>query len=160
MCMCRPEDVSPCTKENKCLNACSNIECDPKLCPAGENCKNQNFRRGEMFSLDVKKTKAKGWGLFANEEIPIAEFVIEYVGEAIDRFQFEHRFKRANKNGNLYFLKVNHNLYIDSMLYGNKARFANHSCNPNAKFIKWITYVGGQEQTRIGLFALRKIKKV
>lgn len=160
-CMCRSEDVSPCTIENNCLNALLKIECGP-LCPAGEKCCNQNFRRGSIFPLEVKRTEHKGWGLFAKEEIPIAHFIIEYLGEELNRSDFYDRFNSAitNKNENTYFLKVNHNLYIDATLYGNESRFANHSCDPNAAYVKWTTYVGGQERTRIGIFALRIIEKV
>lgn len=138
------------------------IECDPKLCAAGDKCQNQSLSRGERFVLDVKMTKMKGWGLFAGEEIPKNCFIIEYMGELIDRSTFNSRHSRAiaNKDECFYFHSLGENLYIDSRTHGNKARFINHSCEPNAKSAKQTVYLKRQEQTRIGIFSLEKIHPV
>lgn len=158
-CKCRPED--PCSVEKKCYNAVMYIECDPDICPS-DMCQNQNFQRGEMFSLQVKITQSKGWGLFAGEEIPAERFVIEYMGEVIKSSEFNERFNHAieSKENNYYFLSLGNQKYIDSTVYGNKARFINHSCDPNVVPNKWIVPMNGKEQNRIGFFALRKILPV
>lgn len=158
-CACRINDEKPCSINNRCINFLSNIECSPEFCPAKKKCHNQNFRLGSHFAFQVRKTEAKGWGLFAMEEIPAEHFIIEYMGEVIDNMEFEYRFK-ATKDENFYFFALNQNMYIDSKIYGNQSRFINHSCDPNAVPNKWIVYSNGQEHTRIGLFALRKILPV
>lgn len=161
-CKCRPDDAAPCSIESNCYNAMLNYECDPSLCPAKEKCQNQNFSRGEQFEFQVQMTSWKGWGLFAKEEIPVDRFIIEYMGEVIDAVEFEQRFTRAtaNKDDNYYFLFLGNNLYIDAKSFGNEARFINHSCDPNTATQKWMVYSNGQEQIRIGFFALRKILPV
>ncbi|XP_055324412.1 nuclear receptor binding SET domain protein isoform X2 [Sitodiplosis mosellana] len=158
-CKCRPDDPAPCSIESNCYNAMLNFECDPDLCPAKDKCQNQNFHRGEQFSFQVKMTKSKGWGLFAKEKIPAEKFIIEYMGEVIDSVEFDQRFSRAkaNKDDNYYFLTLGQNMYIDAAVYGNEARFINHSCDPNVAPNKWTVYSNGQEQIRIGFFARREI---
>lgn len=127
-----------------------------------DKCNNQNFRRGEQYSFIVKMTESKGWGLFAREDIARGKFVIEYIGEVIDKIEFNHRFSRAkdDKRSNYYFLTLGQNLYIDAYNYSNEARFINHSCNPNVVPEKWTYFSNGQEQTRIGLFSTRDIVAV
>lgn len=164
-CKCRPNDPLACSYESNCENAMLNFECDPELCAAKESCQNQNFRRGEQFKFQIKKTDLKGWGLFAQEHIPIGKFVIEYMGEVIDSVEFNKRFSRAtanpaNKEKNSYFLKLGEKKYIDATTYGNQARFINHSCSPNVVSNKWTVYENDQEQIRIGFFALRDILPV
>lgn len=161
-CACRPDDPAPCSLESNCYNVMSYFECDPELCPAKDKCQNQNFRRGKQFKFQIKMTDSKGWGLYAQEEIPVEKFVVEYMGEVIDNVEFDQRFSRAfaNKDDNYYFLTLGNGLYIDAAIYGNEARFINHSCEPNVVPNKWTIYSNGQEQIRIGFFALRNILPV
>lgn len=158
-CGCHVTDVSPCSIKNNCINVLSNIECTPKSCPAKERCQNQKFLQGVQFSLKVQRTKAKGWGLFAMENIPTEAFVIEYMGEFIANREFEHRFKHT-PNEKFYYLALNQNMFIDPTHYGNDARFINHSCEPNAAAHKWIVQANGQEEIRVVLFASREIQQI
>lgn len=138
------------------------FECDPDLCPAKNMCQNQNFRRGQQFSFQVKMTQSKGWGLYAMKDIPAEKFIIEYMGEIIDNEEFDQRFNRAknDKEDNYYFLRLPDGLYIDAAVYGNEARFINHSCSPNVIPDKWTVISNGQEQSRIGFFTDRAIRAV
>lgn len=161
-CNCLPNHVAPCSHENNCMNVLLAYECDPKQCPAKDNCQNQNFHRGERFKLQVKKTNSKGWGLFAQGEITKGKFVIEYKGEMIDASNFNERFSRAlaEKQVNYYFVALGNQLFIDPTKFGNKSGFANHSCDPNTELNKWIVYSNGRGELRIGLFAVRNILPV
>lgn len=161
-CKCSEDELKPCSAENRCWNVATKVECDPDKCAAKQKCQNQQFRRGTSFAFDVKKTESKGWGLFAKDGIPANSFIIEYKGEVIDDVEFKQRFSRATANidVNYYFLKLDKNLYIDAKDYGNEARFINHSCDPNSVPIKWSVCTKGSNQTRVGLFALRNIRKV
>lgn len=161
-CKCRPDDEAPCSMGGNCYNAMVNIECDPKLCSAGEKCQNQNFTRGEQYKFQLKMTESKGYGLYAEEEIPVGKFIVEYIGEVIDYTEFDRRFSRAidNKVENYYFLSLGKKMYIDSAVYGNEARFINHSCDPNAEAKKWTVVSNGYGELRVGLFAMRKILPV
>lgn len=148
--------------ENKCENAAVNFECQPERCPAGENCQNQNFRRGGQFKFEVKKTESKGWGLYAQEDIPANKFIIEYMGEIIDRTEFLERFGHLmeTKAKSFYFMTISKNVYIDARVYGNEARFINHSCDANAEIRKWTVFSNHQKQVCIGIFATRNILPV
>ncbi|KAE8734573.1 Histone-lysine N-methyltransferase ASHH3 [Hibiscus syriacus] len=98
------------------------------------------------------------WGrVVADEDIKHGEFVIEYVGEVIDDKTCEERLWKMKHHGeiNFYLCEINRDMVIDAMSKGNKSRYINHSCCPNTEMQKWI--IDGE--TRIGIFALRDIKK-
>lgn len=162
MCQCRKTDSAPCSAQNQCLNVATQYECHPNLCPAEERCENQKFHRGKQFTFHIKETKAKGWGLFTEEDIPIDHFIMEYIGEVIDNVEFNQRFEQAKVKGdaNYYYLELSKDLYLDAKCYRNQGRFINHSCEPNAVLKKRIVYFNGQNQIRVGIFALRNIRKV
>lgn len=98
------------------------------------------------------KTKERGWGLKALQDIKKGQFVIEYVGELIDEEECEKRLKNKHETSenNFYFLTIDKERIIDAGPKGNLARFMNHSCHPNCETQKWM--VNGA--TRVGLFAL------
>lgn len=89
-------------------------------------------------NLRFSRSKIHKWGLFACEKIANGDAVIEYVGEKIRPSLADHREKNLpTHEGSSYFFRVDHDV-IDATLKGNKARFINHSCNPNciARVIK------------------------
>lgn len=159
VCSCSPNDEAPCSIKSYCLNANSSIECDPELCPAKEKCQNQHFRKGLLFTTEIKRTPSKGLGLFTCDPIPKHDFIIEYLGEVIDNKEFTRRFRKDQEAGqpDFYFLNMGHNHFIDSRRYGNESRFMNHCCEGNCAVYKW-TAPGGE--TRIGIFAKRNILPV
>jgi SET domain-containing protein len=80
-------------------------------------------------------------------------FVIEYVGELIDKEEYNLRVQRKDED-HYYYMTLDKKRIIDAGRKGNLARFMNHSCQPNCKTEKWD--VAGDK--RVGLFALRDIK--
>lgn len=160
-CNCKPDDPEPCDFNTGCHNATTNFECDPKQCPAKENCLNQHFRKGLQFKLKIEPTNLKGFGLFAKQDIPANQFVIEYVGEVINKDEFDKRMKTKKNNAEkLYFLELGDNLYIDADKHGNEARFINHSCDPNVEPVKWLMFFRGFLQRVVGFFSLKQILTV
>jgi histone-lysine N-methyltransferase SETD1 len=95
------------------------------------------------------------WGLYAMENIPKDEMIIEYVGEEVRQQIAELREARYLKSGigSSYLFRIDDNTVIDATKKGGIARFINHSCMPNctAKIIK----VEGSK--RIVIYALRDI---
>jgi hypothetical protein len=81
---------------------------------------------------------------------------MEYVGEILNRNQFQDRVKEAEElhQRHFYFMTIRKGEIIDASKKGNLARFMNHSCNPNCETQKWT--VNGK--LRVGLFAKRHIK--
>jgi len=78
-----------------------------------------------MFKLKVGRS-ATGLGLFAMEPIPKGKKIIEYVG----KFMVDEPDDTKNS---LYIYNINKRTDIDGAPRWNTARYANHSCRPNAE---------------------------
>lgn len=156
-CKCSPNDLRPCGPGNKCFNYESNMECG-ESCTANPNCLNQRFEKCIYRKVQAKPVESKGWGLITLEFIPSGTFIIEYVGEVIDSYEFNRRFKQMNDENaeNFYFFGLEKGIYIDSSKQGNESRFINHSCEPNCEAERWIV----KGLTRIGIFAKIDIPRV
>ena len=106
----------------------------------------------------VKKSKVHGYGVFASKEIEKNKKIIEYIGEKItkkegDKRSAERIKKYLNKKneGSVYIFELNKKYDIDGNTKYNKAKFINHSCNPNCE----VDIV----KNRIWISSIKKIKK-
>ncbi len=91
--------------------------------------------------LKAKKSYA-GLGLFTDSDIERKGFIIEYVGPILSE-------KQANIRAGKYLFETSKNRFIDGTDRKNIARYANHSCRPNAE----VDILKG----RVYLFAKQKI---
>jgi uncharacterized protein len=87
-----------------------------------------------------------GLGLFATRLIKKRSRIAEYKGPLLTAKEAE----RAENRGNRYLYEINGRWTIDGTPRSNLARYANHSCNPNAD-----TTIRNR---RIFIFAKRNIK--
>jgi SET domain-containing protein len=87
-----------------------------------------------------------GLGLFAIRPIKKCEKIAEYKGPRVDA----EKALRLERLGNRYLYEINPRVTVNGAPRSNLARYANHSCNPNAES---YTYGG-----RVFIRALRKIK--
>lgn len=90
----------------------------------------------------VKRSKT-GLGLFAETDIPKETKIIQYIGERIGNDETE-------KHKGRYLFRVDEKYTIDGRSRKNLARYANHSCRPNA----YTEIIDGE----IWVIAKRKIK--
>jgi SET domain-containing protein len=97
----------------------------------------RSFRVGRSFT---------GLGLFAIRPIKKGEKIAEYKGPRVDAEEAG----RLERRGNRYLYEINPRVTIDGTPRNNLARYANHSCNPNAES---YTYGG-----RVFIRALRNIR--
>jgi SET domain-containing protein len=97
----------------------------------------RSFRIGRSFT---------GFGLFAIRSIKKREKITEYKGPRVAADEAV----RLERRGNRYLYEINPRVTIDGSPRSNIARYANHSCNPNAES---YTYGG-----RVFIRALRNIK--
>ena len=97
----------------------------------------KSFRVGRSFT---------GLGLFATRRIKKREKIVEYKGPRVGAQEAGRRERRGNR----YLYEINARVTIDGTPRSNLARYANHSCNPNAES---YTYGG-----RVFIRALRNIK--
>jgi uncharacterized protein len=70
-----------------------------------------------------------GLGLFATARIEKGAFIVEYVGRRITTAEADRREARGAK----YMYELNSRWTIDGSSRRNVARYANHSCRPNAE---------------------------
>ncbi|KUJ07691.1 histone H3-K4 methyltransferase Set1 [Mollisia scopiformis] len=95
------------------------------------------------------------WGLYAMENIPMNDMIIEYVGEKVRQQVAEFRENRYLQSGigSSYLFRIDENTVVDATKKGGIARFINHSCMPNCT-AKIITV---EKSKRIVIYALRDI---
>ena len=140
-----------CTCKNVCIpDTCECIESHTQKFECNDHCTcykgacgNRNLQYGINHKFLVKYiSKNKGFGVFTEDEIEAGEFVCEYIGTIITKNEAEKKlhFNHINQKPN-YILQLKEeypnvviSTYIDSEIYGNFARFINHSCEPNLDF--------------------------
>ena len=95
------------------------------------------------------------WGLYAMENIPMNDMIIEYVGEKVRQQVADLRESSYLKSGigSSYLFRIDENTVVDATKKGGIARFINHSCMPNCT-AKIITV---EKSKRIVIYALRDI---
>ena len=88
----------------------------------------------------VKKSKIHGTGVFATQDIPNNTKVIQYIGEKILKSEGDKRSEKrlkkylnSDEDGSVYIFELNNKYDIDGSPKYNKARYINHSCNPNCE---------------------------
>lgn len=72
---------------------------------------------------------ATGLGLFATARIEKSAFIVEYTGRRISNA----RAARLEARGARYLYEINRRWTVDGSSRRNIARYANHSCRPNAE---------------------------
>ncbi|KAK6942455.1 Pre-SET domain [Dillenia turbinata] len=146
-------------------------ECGPS-CGCGLQCGNRLTRRGVSIRLKIVRVWRKDWGLFADEPIPIGQFVCEYAGEVLttpearrrqimyDKLVLEGHFSsallvvREHLPSGKACLRIN----IDATRIGNVARFINHSCDGGNLLTK-VVRIAGALLPRLCFFASKNIEK-
>jgi SET domain-containing protein len=106
---------------------------------------------------EVCQSGIHGRGLFAKKKIPAGTYIIEYVGEKIDKDEANERGwaqmdqSRDTDDAAVYIFTLNDYWDIDGNVPENAARLINHSCDPNCEaFI---------EEDKIWIASLRDIPK-
>ena len=111
----------------------------------------------------IKNSKIHGTGVFATRNINKQTKIIQYIGEKVTRTEGNKRSEKrllkylnSEQDGSVYIFELNAKYDIDGSPLYNKARYINHSCNPNCEVdIKngeiWISSIKnikkGQELT-------------
>ncbi|XP_067145444.1 uncharacterized protein ash1 [Centruroides vittatus] len=155
-CNCiRPKEATEKGCGPDCLNRIMYVECNPQLCPCGDQCSNERIQRHEWSpGLERFMTADRGWGIRTTEAIKAGSFILEYLGEVVSEQQFRQRMiERYSNDRHHYCLNLDSGMVIDGYRMGGEGRFVNHSCEPNCEMQKWS--VNGVY--RIGLFALKDI---
>ena len=106
----------------------------------------------------VRKSKVHGYGVFAKKEIKNNTKIIEYIGEKISKKEGDRRsalrikkYLNSKIDGSVYIFELNKKYDIDGSPKYNKARYINHSCNPNCEV--------EIDDNKIWIKSIKKIKK-
>jgi SET domain-containing protein len=84
--------------------------------------------------IQVRRSGVHGKGVFALQDIPKGELIIQYVGEIITWKAAEKRHPHNPKEPNhTFYFHINDKHVIDGGVGGNASRWINHSCNPNCE---------------------------
>jgi SET domain-containing protein len=97
------------------------------------------------FKMVKAKRGLAGLGLFAGENIKKGETIIEYIGNILNK---EEADKRTTSQ---YLFEITRNKTIDGTPRWNTARYANHSCAPNAE--------SDTKKGRVFISAIKNIKE-
>ena len=88
----------------------------------------------------LKKSKIHGTGIVASENINKGTEIIQYIGEKITKSEGDKRsaerikkYLSKKNEGSVYIFELNKRYDIDGSPLYNKARYINHSCNPNCE---------------------------
>lgn len=105
----------------------------------------------------ILRSGIEGWGVYATEDIAVGDMVIEYMGEIIRPITSDEREAYYDSQGiGCYMFEVAPGRIVDATMLGNRARFINHSCEPNC-FSRTVAVEHGRRV--IVIFAKRNIKR-
>ncbi len=100
--------------------------------------------------IQTRRSGVHGKGVFAVQDIPKGEAIIEYVGEVIDWKEALRRHPHDPKDPNhTFYFHIDEDHVIDAKVGGNSSRWINHSCAPNCE--------ADEEGGRVFIKSLRKI---
>ena len=106
----------------------------------------------------LKKSKIHAYGIFATENIPKGKKIIQYIGDKVTKKEGDRRSEKRIKKylnskstGSVYIFELNKKYDIDGSPKYNKARYINHSCNPDCEV--------EIENNEIWIKSIKKIKK-
>ena len=106
----------------------------------------------------VKTSKIHGTGVFALQNIEKGRRIIEYIGQKITKREGDKRSERrikkylnSKETGSVYIFELNSKYDIDGSYLYNKARYINHSCDPNCE----VDIIDGE----IWISSIKNIKK-
>jgi SET domain-containing protein len=83
------------------------------------------------IQVRVGPSRITGQGLFAAQDIHKGTRIIQYIGARIPKAESAERLSQ----GNAYIFAFNERYVIDGKTLKNKARYINHSCDPNCEAI-------------------------
>ena len=131
--------------------------------PAGnvEKIKGLNALAWQKFK--VARSPIHGWGLFVKEPIQKGEMLIEYQGALIRSSLNESMLRKYTREkvfgatDGSYIFRLDEDTQVDATMYGNIARFMNHSCAPNA-YSRIVEVGKSMHDKHIIVFAMRDLQ--
>jgi len=143
-----------CCADLTCQNRACQEECIPENCRNGSLCMNRRIGNKQWREVILFYKEGKRMGLRTVGSVIKGEFVIEYVGEAIDQAKIPKNDLRCRDRSRWsYVMILEKGICIDAGKKGGLARYINHSCDPNCSVDRWIV----RGVPRLAIFARRDI---
>ncbi|KAI9507899.1 hypothetical protein F5148DRAFT_980721 [Russula earlei] len=155
------------------------FECND-LCGCLDGCRNRVVQHGRQYTVNLRKTTNKGWGVFAGrQKIPKGSFIGVYAGELLTENEGEQRGIKYNKFGRTYLFQLDFyhlrpeesgtggdegdddwqpKYVIDAYHAGNFTRFLNHSCDPNCAMNACYVNEANLDKPLLALFTRREVQ--
>jgi hypothetical protein len=133
-------------------------ECASSNCPTLQNgrqyCRNMALQSRSFPTMEICFTPQCGHGLRVTDNVAAGTVILEYTGEVIDLAECEMRRRSLKASDHFYLASLCAGVALDAKRFGSKARFANHSCNPNCELQKWTI----QGQPVLALVSIKDLK--
>ncbi|MFT4255507.1 MAG: SET domain-containing protein-lysine N-methyltransferase [Pseudoxanthomonas sp.] len=108
--------------------------------------------------IEARKSDIHGNGVFAIAPIKKGEFVIEYKGKRRSHDEVDEDDSGGAESGHTFLFTLNDDYVIDANYKGNRARWINHSCDPNCEAVIDEHEGKNRKKDRIYIQAMRSIK--
>lgn len=108
--------------------------------------------------LIAQTSPIHGNGVFAGRDLAEGEELVEYKGKRISHAKADRRYAGGSESGHTFLFTLNERWIIDANVDGNKARWINHSCDPNCQAVLHEDAKGRAKRDRVIIEALRAIK--
>lgn len=92
----------------------------------------KKMQKESLWGLFVARSRIHGSGLFSLSGFGTGDFIVEYAGELIRSPLADVREPRYDEDGfGSYMFRLDESHVVDATIHSNRARFVNHSCDPN-----------------------------
>lgn len=98
------------------------------------------MKEEKLPKVEVRGDGIHGKSLFLKEDVKKGQKIIEYIGEKITKKEAERRIdkidekvRKTGKPSEYYIFELNKTHDIDGDVSWNKAKYVNHSCDPNCE---------------------------
>uniref|UniRef100_A0A1I8BCR3 Histone-lysine N-methyltransferase n=1 Tax=Meloidogyne hapla TaxID=6305 RepID=A0A1I8BCR3_MELHA len=134
------------------------VECTD-ACKCGVTCPTRVVQRGRQIPIVIFRTLDRGWAVRTCVDIQKKSFVCEYVGEVLTDEESLESKKPSTYQFQMDGCGPKYSFIVDAAIYGNEARFVNHSCGPNLAVYPVFADRLDERYHRIAFFAKRDIKR-
>ena len=108
--------------------------------------------------IEARKSDIHGNGVFAIAPIKKGEFIIEYKGKRRTHAEVDEDDAGDVESGHTFLFTLNDEYVIDANYKGNRARWINHSCDPNCEAVIDEHEGKNRKKDRVYIEAIRNIK--
>jgi uncharacterized protein len=108
--------------------------------------------------IEARKSDIHGNGVFAIAEIKKGEQVVEYKGKRRTHAEVDKDDTGDVESGHTFLFTLNDDYVIDANHKGNRARWINHSCDPNCEAVIDEHEGKNRKKDRVLIEAIRNIK--